>query len=215
MVQGPSARRVFRRRCASTACESRRDPRSRLNSPRLRAAQFCSVRVMVIRPSRPSVDSARKKEGRTPRAFNQIGTRPPGRWGNARRSTAPAPQSKPVTHATRLVAHVAPLVGIRTWAENSGRRASSSMTLLLLRALCEQDLKSLLGLVRARGHRLIPSQRPARLPRSLPAAESSTETATLGDRMKNWAIRSLAIEPISPRCCSRAPVAPRCARRHP
>jgi hypothetical protein len=50
----------------------------------------------------------RKEEGQNPGAFNRIGTRPPGRWGNARRSTGPAPQSKPVTHASRLVAQVAP-----------------------------------------------------------------------------------------------------------
>jgi hypothetical protein len=46
-----------------------------------------------------------RKEHEDPARFRHIGTRPPGRWGNARRSTAPAPQSKPVTHASRLVAH--------------------------------------------------------------------------------------------------------------
>jgi hypothetical protein len=44
--------------------------------------------------------------------------------------------------------------------------------------LCEPDLKGLLGLVRGRGHRLIHRQRPARLPRSSPAPQSLTETAT-------------------------------------
>jgi hypothetical protein len=35
--------------------------------------------------------SARREEGNKPRAFSQIGTRPPGRWGNARRAnTGPA-----------------------------------------------------------------------------------------------------------------------------
>jgi hypothetical protein len=56
----PSAGRVFRRRRASIAAESRRDPRSRVNSPRLRAAELCSVCVMVVKPSRPSGGSARK-----------------------------------------------------------------------------------------------------------------------------------------------------------
>jgi hypothetical protein len=80
---------------------------------------------MVFKPSRPSVGSTRKKEGQNPRAVNQIGTRPPGRWDNARRSTAPAPQSKPVTPASRLVAQVRAVGGIRARAENPGRRASS------------------------------------------------------------------------------------------
>ena len=80
---------------------------------------------MVFKPSRPSVGSTRKEEGQNPRAVNQIGTRPPGRWGDARRSTAPAPQSKPVTPASRLVARVRAVGGIRARAENPGRRASS------------------------------------------------------------------------------------------
>jgi hypothetical protein len=50
-------------------------------------------------PFRPFVGCAPKEEGENPRAVNQIGTRPPGRWCNARSSTAPAPQSKPVTPA--------------------------------------------------------------------------------------------------------------------
>ena len=58
----------------------------------------------------PLVGPRGKEQGVDPRAFNQVGTQPPGRWGNARRSTAPAPQSKPVTPASRLVAQEAPLV---------------------------------------------------------------------------------------------------------
>jgi hypothetical protein len=43
-----SARRAFRRHCASTNCGSRRDPRLRLSSRRLRAASCCLVRVMFV-----------------------------------------------------------------------------------------------------------------------------------------------------------------------
>ena len=110
----------------------------------------------------PSLCSVRA-EGRglePPSAFNEIGTRPPGRWGNASRSTAPAPQSKPVTRASRLVAQITPLVAFRARGENPGRRASSRPTLLPPRALCEPHLKSLLGLIRGSGHRLIRRQRP-------------------------------------------------------
>src|SRR5689334_12178939 len=79
---------------------------------------------MLIKPSRPS--RARAKETtRGPRAFRHIRTRPPGRWGNARRTTALAPQSTPVTPASRLVARVAPLVafqlGLRILAAGPAR----------------------------------------------------------------------------------------------
>jgi hypothetical protein len=67
-----------------------------------------------------------------------------------------------------------------------------------LQALCEPKLKSLLELVGGSGHRLIVASGWARLARSLPAAESLCETATPGDRMESWDIRSLAIEPYRP-----------------
>ena len=103
-------------------------------STRLRAAELCSVCVMVSKPFRPSGGSARKGRGaRTPARFNHVETRPPGRWVDAHRITAPAPQSKPVTPASRLVAQTAPLVACGLGAENRGRRASSPTTILLLR----------------------------------------------------------------------------------
>jgi hypothetical protein len=110
LVRVPSARRAFKRRRASTACETRRDPPSRSNSPRLRAAKVSSVHLIrCLGPSHPPVGSARN-EYENPQVFSEIGTRPPGRWCNAGRNTAPAPQSKPVTRASRLVAQTAPLV---------------------------------------------------------------------------------------------------------
>ena len=47
----------------------------------------------------------------------------------------PTPQSKLVTHASRLVAQNCAVGGIRTWAGNPGRRASHLSTLLLLLAV--------------------------------------------------------------------------------
>ena len=134
-VRSSSARRAFRPRWASTACESRRDPAI--------AIEFASsARRRVLSPQGhgahvfPSLCRVRAQgRGLEPRAFGQIETRPPGRWGNAGRSTAPAPQSKPVTHASRLVAQVASLMALGLRAENPGRRASSITTLLLLRAV--------------------------------------------------------------------------------
>ena len=112
-------------------------PRSRI------AIEFASpARRRVLSPQGhrahvfPSLCRVRTQgRGPEPRAFGQIETKPPGRWGNAGRSTAPAPQSKPVTHASRLVAQVAPLVALRLRAENPGRRASSTTTLLRSRVL--------------------------------------------------------------------------------
>ena len=124
-ARASSARRAFRRRCTSTACQSSRDPRSRLNWPRLRAAECRRLRAIGLTSSRPSVASARKEEGENPRAFNQIETKPPGRWGNAGRSGTPTPQSKPVTAASRLVEQNCAVGGIRAGTENSGRRAST------------------------------------------------------------------------------------------
>jgi hypothetical protein len=37
------------------------------------------VRVIVFTPSRPSIGVAQKEEGKNPRAFNHVGTRPPSR----------------------------------------------------------------------------------------------------------------------------------------
>jgi hypothetical protein len=96
--------------------------------------------------------------------------------GNARRSTAPAPQSEPVTHASRLVAQIALSVAVGLRAENPGRRASSRSTVLPLRPLCARTSRSLLGLVRGRGHRLIRRQRPGPSPTDLVRRGIMTET---------------------------------------
>ena len=120
------------------------------------------------KPSRPSVVSARKERARTPARSNQIGTRPPGRWGNARRSTAqPRSQSQwptPLASWRRS----------RRWwhsglGENPGRRASSRRLYSDCGRLCGPALKVCSD--SSRGHRVIRRERPARLPWSPPAAE--------------------------------------------
>src|SRR5947209_13177107 len=62
-----------------------------------------------------------RKRARTRRAFNRIGTGPPGRWSNANTDKTPALRSKPVTDASRLVTHYAPSVA-------SGRRVKIPAT---------------------------------------------------------------------------------------
>jgi hypothetical protein len=120
LVGVPSARGVFKRRRVSMAGSSRRGPRSRVDSARLRTARLCSIRVVIFEPSRPSIGVARKEEGQGPRPFDRDEATGPGEL--TRRGPAPAPQSKPVTPASRLVAQETPLVASGLWAENSGRR---------------------------------------------------------------------------------------------
>jgi hypothetical protein len=73
VVRSSRADRAVKRRWASIAERTRRDPRSRANSPRRRAARSCSVRVIVFTPSHPSVESARKEEGENPRHAGEGG----------------------------------------------------------------------------------------------------------------------------------------------
>ena len=100
----------------------------------------------------PLVGHAKRKRGQNPRAFNHVGTQPPSRWVNAHRSTAPAPQSKPVTPASRLVAQTTPLVayglGLRIVAAGPARLRPYSCC----GRLCEPEQKGLLR-VRAEGGR--------------------------------------------------------------
>ena len=60
--------------------------------------------------------------------------------GNARQCRAPAPQSKPVAHASRLVTQCA-VGGTRTWGESPGRRASSPTTVLPFGPPARADVK--------------------------------------------------------------------------
>jgi hypothetical protein len=110
---GPWAIRtpVFRRRRASIADESRSDPRC--ESTRLANALPDYV-LSATRSSSLLVPRSdpRNEEVRTAARSITSGRiqRPAG--GNALRSTAPAPQSKPVAHASRLVAQDAPSVAL-------------------------------------------------------------------------------------------------------
>jgi len=72
--------------------------------------QVLSPRRHGHAPFVPLLRPPGRQRARTPEAVNQIEARSPGRWDDARRSTAPAPQSKPVAQASRLVAQTAPSV---------------------------------------------------------------------------------------------------------
>ena len=88
----------------------------------------------------PLLEPRARKRARNPRAFNRIGTRPPGQWVTpAEQNTGPAvktsnPRLSP-RDAKRAVG------GIRAWGENPGRRASSPTTVLRFAALAYPDGK--------------------------------------------------------------------------
>ena len=99
---------------------------------------------MVLRPSVPLLGPRGKAEGENPRAVNRIGTWPPGRWGNAREVRhRPAVKTSNPRLSPRGAGRA--VGGIRAWAENSGRRASSCSTLLLSRAFVCADVKAVVG----------------------------------------------------------------------
>jgi hypothetical protein len=134
LVRVSRAGRVFRRRWASIANETRRDPRSRSNAPRRRTARICSVRVMVVEafPSLCWIGA----QGR--------GQEPPRDWPDWDPSTGPVgsrareawrqPRSKTDNPCLSPRGADSAVGGIRAWARNPGRRASSCSTLLLARA---------------------------------------------------------------------------------
>jgi len=125
---------------ASFGIDRRREPArptitGQLPSPA--CLQVMSPQGHALQASRPSVESARKEEGENPRAVNQLGTRPPSRWSDARGSTTPAPQSKPVTHASRLVAHIAPSVAVERKLRILAAGPASHRLYSYRRHLCE------------------------------------------------------------------------------
>jgi len=175
---------------ASSSIERRRQPArptitGQLASPACRhvvspqSHRLQASRPSILQASRPSIESARKEEGENPRVFNQLRTRPPSRWGDARGSTAPAPQSKPVTHASRLVAQIAPSVaaglGLRILAAGPATYRLYSYR----RHLCEPTPRVCSG-HRPVSHRLVPCESPARVAWSLAAHGGPQPRLTLG-----------------------------------
>jgi hypothetical protein len=113
----------------------------------------------------PLLGPRAKEEGENPSASNQIGTRPTSRWDNAPTSRAPAPQSKPVVHASRLVTHKASSVafgpGVKSWPQG---QLTSDCTPIPAFARADVN-KSPLELLRR--HRWIPPSRRRRARNSL------------------------------------------------
>jgi hypothetical protein len=117
VVRAPSARRAFRRRWAWTACERRRNPRSRLSSPRLRAANSCLVRVILVWAFQSLCWVRAEGRGLKPRERSMTSRHAGHRAdGVTPRSRTPTPRSKPVTPTSRLVAQQR-----RRWHSSLGR----------------------------------------------------------------------------------------------
>ena len=142
MVWVTPAGRAVKRRRASIAKETRREPRSRANPPRQRAAPSCCV-LVTVRHAFPSLCRRlrAKEESENPRANNRIRTRPPRPVGHrpSQQDTGPAVK----TSSPRLSPRDAQCAvgGIRTWGENPGRRASSPTTVLPFGPSARADVK--------------------------------------------------------------------------
>ena len=136
-----------------------RCPVGRFSAPRLRAA-----RIVLSASRLSSLPMPRTGKREHPEAFSQTETRPPDRRDTARRNTAPAPQSKPVTPASRLVAQVAPLVAFGLGASILAAGPAVHRLYSHRGRLCEPDPSSLPGRVAGAGIGLIRATAPARLP---------------------------------------------------
>ncbi len=157
-----SGARAGRSPCVQTPAgiDRRREPQRPMIARQLTSPTRCRIVFGPLHHPQASSSLYRNRaqgRGLEPSTFDRIETRPPGWWGNACRSTAPAPQSKPVTPASRLLAPVAPSVafglGLRILAAGPAR-----VRLYSLRAFVWTRPKSLSGLVRR--HRLIRPQWP-------------------------------------------------------
>ena len=89
-----------------------------------------------------SWDPRARKRARTPGTINHIRTRPPGRWDDAMKHDAgPAVKTGNPCLSPRGAGRA--VGGIRAWAGNPGRRASSYSTVLPTRAfICPRPQKS-------------------------------------------------------------------------
>jgi hypothetical protein len=139
LVKAPRARRAFKRRLASIAEETFRDPRSRIDSPRRRAAGSCSVRVIYSCLPNPLFGPPARERERTPARVAGLGRgHRAGGVTPVEQATSPAVKTSsprlPPRDAERAVG------GIRAWGENPGRRASSPTTVLPFRVLAHPNL---------------------------------------------------------------------------
>ena len=112
----------------------------------------------------PRAGSAIRKKRQDPEAFRQTERHPPDLCDDARRNTEPAPQSKPVTLASRLVAQVAPLVAIGLGLSILAAGPAVHRLYSHRGRSCEPDPNSLLGRVAGAGIGQIHASAPARLP---------------------------------------------------
>jgi hypothetical protein len=125
----PAVNPVFRRRRASTARTSRRDPRSLDASL---AARPCLARVMKSQAlPHPSIRPRGREEG-SPTAISIKGEST-GPVGNASENMTPAPRARRVTRGPRLVAQIAQSAALGSG--ELGRGASFRLTVLPLRGV--------------------------------------------------------------------------------
>ena len=142
-VGAPLARRAFNVAGIDRRGDLR-DPRSRANSSRRRAAGSCSVRVISSRLPNPLFGATRKERERNPARLARLGRgHRAGGVTPVEQATGPAVKTSspclPPRDAERAVG------GIRAWGENPGRRASSLTTVLPFGCFRTRTSKSLRG----------------------------------------------------------------------
>ena len=203
-----SARRALRRRWASIACESNRDLRPRWTSSRPRLTNSCRLCVTVCEPFRPSVGCAGRKRARTPersirRAQRHRVTAPP-RWLSYTLAVSTGPAVKPITHASRLVAQIAPSVAFGLGAEESWPQGQLTFdSTPIVGVLCQSASIVCRAHPRARGPA---DSSQARLVShaARPRPGIIDRNREPGDRTKRWDIRSSLSSHIAPWCCTRS-----------
>ena len=156
---------------------------------------------MVFKPSRPRTGSREKRGLEPPERSTRLG-RNHRAWDAADRSPAPAPQSKPVTHASRLVAQ-----GLRRgWHSGLGRESwPQGQPHTDSTPIADVYVNQTSRIVRA--HRRTrasaesgPAQARSVSRTALPAAERFTQTATLGDRRELGIPAHWPLSPITAEC---------------
>ena len=139
---------------------------------------------MVFRPSYPSIGAARKKRARTP-GRHQVASKQAGGSGCAPASAPTGPAVK--TSTPRLSPRGADRAvgGLRTRAENSGRRASCPSTILPLRGACQPIPKCVAMTVRP-GPRRYLSGTPSSRQRHQSGIARGKRNRAIGAKQREW-----------------------------
>jgi hypothetical protein len=138
--------------------------------------------------------------GREPPRVESIGTRPPSRWVAPIACKTPAPRSKPVTHASRLVTHYAPSVACGRGVKIPAAGPAHLRLYSHLECLCARTSKSLARTFPRRSADSAGS-RPHRRPPTLSASHDRKQLGDVGDRLRSGRRSGRLWRRVEPRAC--------------